>query len=613
MDNTTAGNGGEIYRFKTSKVSPNGTADTSVNGNLVPVTSSSDSSSLSSVKLKIGSSWLSSVSNVSATPTYTVIESSSVRVIVKLNDRKLKKSTDSCNIQTWFTFYPTGQIFRWDSLYIPNATGNIDTARFDVIEIYPGSNYGTGTPSSPVSPPTYAKLYGGRFGASYIQDFATALLTMKQSDGIITPSVLDTVRNYSITSTPGIGKGIRFIHPSQLANAKKPYQFAQYIDVQRDNFNSSAFIDSIGKGIHYCTGASPTARLIAGANGSIPISAGDYNNDGFNEREGAYVYQADNANTAHFTLTANVDTCRFYPAFRITNYTAASPPQYVFVNNVAKVMNFGYNAWVNTATNELVMQLNQIICSNADIYLSFDKTLAVTMDNLNASPGDAMVKVRWSTESEENNLGFFVYRRIQPGFLDSINKGLDTVIVPADTTQDFSAGALLKAKKIGYADTGWAQVNPKIITGAMAGVSYGKRDYSLYDHQVFNDVKYEYKLIAVDFNSSRQTYEKYASVMPRRIIPAQFELGANFPNPFRRMTCLKYDVPVRTKIMLNVYNIQGRLVRQLIRPDKAVKPGFYQVFWDGRDEHGRFLASGPYVYRIVAQGFAKSRVMIMIK
>jgi hypothetical protein len=340
---------------------------------------------------------------------------------------------------------------------------------------------------------------------------------------------------------------------------------------------------------------------------------GDLNNDGFNEREGAYIYNADNANTAHFTLTANGDTCRFYPAFRITNYTAATVPQYVYVNNLPKVKDFGFNAYVKTATHELVMQLNQTLCANADIYISFDRTLAVTMDQFRATGGDAVVKLLWSTESEENNLGFFLYRRINPGFLDSIGRLADTLAVAAADTEDPGAARLMKTAAIGYGDSAWRQVNDKIIFGATAGVSYGKRNYSLLDRGVYNDVRYEYKLVAVDYNSARETYDKYAIAVPRRVLPQRYELWTNFPNPFRRLTCLKYDVPVRAKIMLNIYDIRGRLVRQLVRPDKQMKPGFYQVLWDCKDDRGRLLASGPYIYRITAQGFAKARVMVMIR
>ena len=172
---------------------------------------------------------------------------------------------------------------------------------------------------------------------------------------------------------------------------------------------------------------------------------------------------------------------------------------------------------------------------------------------------------------------------------------------------------LLKAKVIQLADTGWKQVNKRIIFGAMNGVSYGKRSYKWIDKQVYNDVQYEYKLVAVDFNSSRDVYDKYAFAQPRRILPSRYELWGNYPNPFRRLTYIKFDLPVKTKVALNVYNIQGRLIRRILKPDKPMKPGFYRVSWDGKNDCGRGIAAGPYIYRITADGFAKSKIMIFVK
>jgi flagellar hook assembly protein FlgD len=72
-------------------------------------------------------------------------------------------------------------------------------------------------------------------------------------------------------------------------------------------------------------------------------------------------------------------------------------------------------------------------------------------------------------------------------------------------------------------------------------------------------------------------------------------------------------LPVKTRAMLNVYSLQGRLIRHIVRPDKSMKPGFYSITWDCKDDNGRVMASGPYIYRFSAPGFAKSKIMIMMK
>jgi hypothetical protein len=622
IDSSVNSNCGEIYRLKTSKISPLGTADTSSTGTLVSVTSSTDSASFGCAKFKIGGHWLKSTADIAAAPTYTVVESSAVRVVLQINNRTLKNTADSCNIRTWFTFYPTGQIFRWDSVTIPNATVNIDTVRYDVLEKYVASGAGTGRPASPVAGPNQ---YGGLYGATNIQDFAAVLLALDTLNGSVygmkAPSLLDTSEAYSVASAPNNGIGERFVHCGRLLNANQPYQAAVYMDIDRATF-TSALIDSLGLGMLKKIGSSPTSMLTANGNGSTVLnSTGDFDGDGFNEREGAFIYQADNTNTAHFKLTADSttagDTCRFYPAFRITNYTATAVPQYVYVNNQQIVQGFGYNAYLKQSTRELILQINQKFCTTADIYISSNTTLAVTMDDFNANGGDGLVRVLWNTESEENNLGFYIYRRIRPLFADSLLMSPASALSISDTlgnaANEKTPVQLFRSGVIGMKDTTWTQVNQQIIYGALAGVSFGKRSYSMVDRGVHNSVQYEYKLVSVDYSNNRDPFGKLAEARPHQILPTAFYLHENYPNPFRGITYLKFDVPVKTRAMLNVYSMQGRLLRHIVKPDNSMNPGFYSVMWDRKDDAGRLMASGPYIYRFSAPGFAKAKVMIVMK
>ncbi len=76
------------------------------------------------------------------------------------------------------------------------------------------------------------------------------------------------------------------------------------------------------------------------------------------------------------------------------------------------------------------------------------------------------------------------------------------------------------------------------------------------------------------------------------VAPKEFKLHANAPNPFQGETVLRFDLPRTTQVDLSVYDAQGRRVRTLV--DRQIDPGFHSVPWDGRDEHGRELASGVY-------------------
>jgi hypothetical protein len=85
----------------------------------------------------------------------------------------------------------------------------------------------------------------------------------------------------------------------------------------------------------------------------------------------------------------------------------------------------------------------------------------------------------------------------------------------------------------------------------------------------------------------------------------------NHPNPFNPSTTLVYDLPAPAHVRLDVYDVQGRLVRTLV--DEVQPAGEKTVVWDGRDDRGAALASGAYVASIEAGGHAQSRKLMLIK
>lgn len=73
---------------------------------------------------------------------------------------------------------------------------------------------------------------------------------------------------------------------------------------------------------------------------------------------------------------------------------------------------------------------------------------------------------------------------------------------------------------------------------------------------------------------------------------------SNYPNPFNPYTIIEYGIPDASQVRLIVYNVLGQQVRVL--EDGYLNAGKYAVRWDGRDEFGRSVASGAYLYRLQA-------------
>ena len=90
-----------------------------------------------------------------------------------------------------------------------------------------------------------------------------------------------------------------------------------------------------------------------------------------------------------------------------------------------------------------------------------------------------------------------------------------------------------------------------------------------------------------------------------------FQLGQNYPNPFNPTTTIQYDIPQITTVQLNIYNLLGQKVRTLI--NKKQSPGHYSVTWDGKDDLGKTVASGIYLYQLQTEHFVQTKKMILMR
>lgn len=76
-------------------------------------------------------------------------------------------------------------------------------------------------------------------------------------------------------------------------------------------------------------------------------------------------------------------------------------------------------------------------------------------------------------------------------------------------------------------------------------------------------------------------------------IPSEFYLSQNFPNPFNGQTNIKYCLPVKAKVNLDVFNSDGEIVKELV--NNTQEAGTYEIKLNCND----FL-EGQYYYVIEA-------------
>ena len=76
--------------------------------------------------------------------------------------------------------------------------------------------------------------------------------------------------------------------------------------------------------------------------------------------------------------------------------------------------------------------------------------------------------------------------------------------------------------------------------------------------------------------------------------PDQIQLFSNYPNPFNPGTSFRFILPDRETIRLTVFDITGRLIRDLY--NGIIPAGNHHIQWDGRDQHDNLVASGVYIF-----------------
>jgi len=94
-------------------------------------------------------------------------------------------------------------------------------------------------------------------------------------------------------------------------------------------------------------------------------------------------------------------------------------------------------------------------------------------------------------------------------------------------------------------------------------------------------------------------------------LPSKFKLLQNYPNPFNMETTIEFHLPVKTTLELSVYDLKGQKLTKLLHTNMSA--GYHKIYWDGKDNRGRYVASGVYFYRLKSNSFIKTRKMLLIR
>jgi hypothetical protein len=112
-----------------------------------------------------------------------------------------------------------------------------------------------------------------------------------------------------------------------------------------------------------------------------------------------------------------------------------------------------------------------------------------------------------------------------------------------------------------------------------------------------------YRLKQKDFLG---TYEYSDEVMVENPAPLDYVLYQNYPNPFNPTTTITFGIPIKTNVVLKVFNAVGEEVAQLYNGEKEA--GRYTIEFNAEG-----LPSGIYFYQLKAGNFVEVKKMILLR
>ena len=93
--------------------------------------------------------------------------------------------------------------------------------------------------------------------------------------------------------------------------------------------------------------------------------------------------------------------------------------------------------------------------------------------------------------------------------------------------------------------------------------------------------------------------------------PANFEVYQNYPNPFNPETVIRYNLPMKIRVRVTIYDIVGREIRTLL--DRVQTQGLHSVRWNGTDEAGKRVASGVYFCEVQTKNQRLTRKLTLVR
>jgi hypothetical protein len=191
--------------------------------------------------------------------------------------------------------------------------------------------------------------------------------------------------------------------------------------------------------------------------------------------------------------------------------------------------------------------------------------------------------------------------------------------VPRNLVTEETAGARVRVTWSRCSDTDlcWYELyrNTAPVPESLAVVSCGDTTYT--DTTVIVGNAYYYWVTGIDSSGNESDFSdsSFVSVDGQVSIPqGEFEEITGIvvrPNPFSSSVSLVFPAPRISGVMIEVYDIAGRKIREL--PPQRIDERRCAAQWNGEDASGRTVSSGIYIIRVSAGSASKTQKLIRLR
>ena len=95
------------------------------------------------------------------------------------------------------------------------------------------------------------------------------------------------------------------------------------------------------------------------------------------------------------------------------------------------------------------------------------------------------------------------------------------------------------------------------------------------------------------------------------VVPREFAVYPNYPNPFSERTTIRFDLPEAADVRVRIFTILGQEINTEARG--VLPAGQHQMVWDGTARSGSRMGSGIYFYEVRASQEAFTGTMTLVR